>query len=167
MESIKRNAGRKVLLVTKQYILDHRVISSNGCWNWTGRKNHQGYGKIKSNWKYRPAHRWAYELFVGTIPEGMMVCHCCDNPSCVNPYHLFLGTAKDNSVDASNKGRLRRSRDYLVGRIGKIGGPKLTEFFIRRIRLSGDSNRSLAKRFKITHSVISRIRSGKSYKWVQ
>jgi hypothetical protein len=56
------------------------------------------------------AHRVAYELFVGPVPDGMFVCHRCDNPPCCNPAHLFIGTAKDNAVDSSNKERRSRQR---------------------------------------------------------
>lgn len=75
------------------------------CWPWRGTKNTQGYGWIRfqgGNWR---AHRLAWVFTVGKIPEGMLVCHKCDNPSCCNPKHLFLGTHRDNSLDKYAKGR--------------------------------------------------------------
>lgn len=77
------------------------------CWVWVGASNKRGYGKfaLDKNNIYMAAHRAAYVLFNNVEPNTLMVCHSCDNPSCVNPDHLWLGTAKDNIQDSINKGR--------------------------------------------------------------
>lgn len=81
------------------------VDASSGCWLWTGDKAKKGYGRLKIEGKRVYAHRAMWEEKVGAIPAGQLVCHTCDNPSCVRPDHLFLGTQFDNMGDASAKGR--------------------------------------------------------------
>ena len=78
------------------------------CWEWLAYKNEGGYGYFRSNKKHTRAHRYAYEHYKNNdqpIPNNLCVCHHCDNPGCVNPNHLFLGTYKDNAQDKSRKGR--------------------------------------------------------------
>jgi hypothetical protein len=75
-----------------------------GCWNWSGVISRYGYGIIGSRRRTMRAHRISWLLFNGPIPDGLFICHKCDNKRCVNPDHLFLGTCKDNVVDHWNKG---------------------------------------------------------------
>lgn len=84
-------------------LMDAVSIEANtSCWLWTRSYNHKGYGRLMN----RQAHRLSYAEFKGPIPSGMLVCHKCDTPACINPDHLFIGTGKDNMMDAAAKGRL-------------------------------------------------------------
>ena len=82
-----------------------KVEKTDGCWMWTASTFNDGYGKFKFEGKNRRAHRMSWIIENGEIPEGMLVMHSCDNPLCVNPSHLSLGTPKENTRDMVNKNR--------------------------------------------------------------
>ena len=139
----------------------NRTDRSNGCWIWLGAKVTDGYGEIMVNGKQIRTHRLAWELTNGSIPKGMCVCHRCDNPSCINPKHLFLGTNNDNIQDRIKKGR----------RGGPKGGEnyissKLKSFQIKEIRmLKGEmSERKIAEEYHIGKSQVHRIVSKQCWK---
>jgi len=91
-----------------------KVNKTTTCWQWIGSKYRGGYGHFRrfldGKWKMYKAHRYAYEYFIGPT-NGLLVCHYCDNPSCVNPEHLWLGTHKQNTKDMENKGRWKMIRN--------------------------------------------------------
>jgi len=144
------------------------------CINWIGANNGKGYGvmslKHRGKWKNFYAHRVAYEKSFGKIPKGMLVCHKCDNPSCVNPKHLFLGTHKDNSMDAAKKGRCcMQANPHLRPKGERNGGCKVTEGTvanIRELRREGYLIRQLVDEFELSKSQIKRIIYGNSWKHV-
>lgn len=115
------------------------------CWNWLAYTNNEGYGNFTVEGKKRwNSHRIAYALVFGEIPENMLVCHSCDNPSCVNPKHLFLGTPKDNTQDKIKKGRCV---NY-----------KLNSDQKQQIKMSTKTAKQLAKDFSVSAAAIRRYR---------
>jgi hypothetical protein len=92
-----------------------KVEKTDSCWNWMAGKYRGGYGQFRrlvdGKWTMAKTHRYSYEYFKGEIPKGYLVCHTCDNPSCVNPDHLFVGTTKDNVRDCIEKGRKKFGRN--------------------------------------------------------
>lgn len=130
----------------------------NGCWIWKAGIKADGYGFLwikKGNTVL--AHRLSYELFVGQIPKGLFVCHRCDNPPCVNPDHLFLGTHAENMADCAIKGR------YPDRKGEKHPMAKLTEPMVLEILRSSESHKELAERFGISQGNISQIKTGSSW----
>jgi hypothetical protein len=133
--------------------------SSTDCWLWTGAK--QGgrggkYGAFQLGWKIQKrAHRLSFEIANGPIPDGMMVCHVCDVPLCVNPAHLFLGTAKENIDDMDAKNR----RVSCKGQ--RNGASKLTTEAVRNIYLDPRTNREIAQDYNVNSNLISQIRHRK------
>lgn len=107
-----------------EHLLSRVRELGKGCWEWTGKKNSKGYGGVGFRGKNWRVNRVAWILFKGEeIPEGMMVCHSCDNPSCINPKHLFLGTALDNNRDMMEKGRWKPRVCAAVVRARKMQEP--------------------------------------------
>ena len=140
-----------------------KVMKSESCWAWTAYRDRHGYGYfcVKPGWPEH-AHRVAWRLTYGNIPEGVYVLHKCDTPSCVRPDHLFLGTQADNMRDAKEKGRTCRGEDH--------PGHRLTEQQAQDIRLlvqaGGDSHETIARRFGISRRLVGMIARRERWKWL-
>jgi len=131
-----------------------KVRKGPGCWEWTGTKS-SGYGYIirgATGTKSERAHRVSWELHMGSSPGALHVCHKCDNPGCVNPDHLFLGTMSENILDAYNKGRKVKGENHPWARLGLADVLK-----IREAVSNGDSQRNIAKAMGVTQTTISMI----------
>ncbi len=139
----------------------------SSCWIWTGNKRRNGYGRISLGAKHlgsEGSHRVSWKLAnKAEIPDGMFVMHSCDNPSCVNPKHLSLGTPKDNMQDMISKGRKR-----VVAPVGTGNGKALiNEEIVKQIRQSSDSHASLARRFGVSPNCIRGVRVGRTWSHVR
>lgn len=133
MNEIRSRIARKVL-----------INEENGCWEWIGNPRENGYCRSTFKRKNWYVHRMAYTAFIGEIPNGMDVCHKCDNRKCCNPAHLFVGTRKDNMEDAVEKGRQAKG--------DMLPQTKLTEMHINEIverAAIGEPYEEIAKDFGI------------------
>jgi hypothetical protein len=132
------------------------VNPHSGCWEWTGAKKPTGYGSFKLYGRNFYTHRVSYLIYKGEIPDGMFICHSCDNRCCVNPDHLWAGTGKDNADDRNRKNR------HWVQRGSGVWNARLTEDDIRIIRdrastrIRGIQTR-LAKEYGVSRNTISAI----------
>ena len=146
-------------------------VPESGCWLWEGARGKNGYGSMKFIDRTRTVHRIAYELANGSIPIGMDVCHKCDTRLCANPDHLFAGTRLDNMRDAKKKGRMAvgdrsgaRTKPESVVFGERRFNSKLRNSEVREIRKllgHGVMQKTLAARFRVCPSLISKIKSGR------
>lgn len=144
---------RKRLSMEEALLKHLKRGAETDCWEWQASFNPKGYGKINATHGEQQAHRAAYRVWVGDIPDGLCVLHRCDNPRCCNPKHLFLGDNNDNTQDMIRKGRDK-----------SFGKPrKLSDGDVRRIRDKNHSVAYLRERYGISAAMVTLIRARKSY----
>jgi len=141
-----------------------RIIIDNttNCWLWQGAKDGCGYGFVYIKPKTQRTHRAMYEYYYGEIPKGLLACHKCDVPSCVNPDHIFLGTPKDNYVDMHKKGRaveiIRRGESHKLS--------KLTEADVINIRTARGRHKDIGSIYGVSGTLVGNIKNRKTWKHV-
>ena len=149
-------------MTVQERIETHFIIDSvTGCWNWLGCKDWCGYGSVKYENKGEKAHRLSYKFHKGEIPEGMFVCHQCDNPACINPDHLFLGTPLDNVRDMFNKKRDRHpfGESHTSAKLKEVDVIK-----IKNLLSEGYGNKEIALLYGVRRQSIYAIKIGKTWR---
>lgn len=166
-EVVKQARGRDRRTILGQIFWSRVDIREDDeCWLWTADRTADGYGRAnfysKDGKRIRAAHRIAYELHYGKEPGESHVCHKCDNPPCVNPHHLFLGTNVENHADKKRKGRAPTGDGNWMAAIPSKYIPE-----IRRMRREdGLTNKQIARKFAVCESTISHICTGRSWKHI-
>jgi len=144
---------------TKQQYFDKRyVVTATACWEWTGPLRPNGYGMAFFAGVHTRAHRFSWELHTGKPAGRLFVCHRCDNPKCVNPEHLFLGTIQDNIADMVQK------RRHNMG--VRNGGAILNDDAIKIIRESNLPLQTIANAFRVSLATIGSIRAERTWRHV-
>ena len=144
--------------LTERFWSKVKITGLSDCWEWQAYKNKDGYGDFRLNDKRAYAHRFAYEELVKPIPEGLYILHSCNNPLCVNPFHLRAGTPQDNMNDREKAGNTARGE--------KQGNSKLTQPQVDKIRDSKGkiTQRKLANQFGVSRWQINEIQAGRCWK---
>jgi len=137
-----------------------------GCWIWLGTKRgSNGYGRITSTGVVHQAHRFSWMLHRGSIPDGLLVCHKCDTPLCVNPDHLFLGTHQDNMRDCVEKGRTNGGTKTPLRGSENVRS-KLTAQQVLQIRRDRRAQRKIAQLFGVSQALISKIKRNEMWRHI-
>lgn len=156
-----RSPSGKLRKLPKSATMADRLASGsvpmpNGCREWSGTKSVFGYGKVGGPKGSAKAHRLSYEIAFGEIPAGHFICHRCDNPSCINPGHLFVGTNDENMADMVQKGRQPRGERH--------GSAKLSADDVHQIRsIMGVKQSVIAAQFGVSQMQVSYIKTGQTW----
>jgi hypothetical protein len=169
------NGFAPVKTLRERFEEKYEIDPDTGCWIWKASFTAKGYGRIEVESQVVGAHRVSWELFKGPIPDELCVLHRCDNPPCVNPEHLFLGTVADNNKDMTEKGRRRWNERAL--RVGRAATPSLkgeahpmatlTQKRVNEIKrrlAMGQRGTDIATSVGTSVSIVSKIKTGKTWR---
>lgn len=131
--------------------------NDNGCWIWSGSRNPDGYGNFHYKGNCLKAHRVAFQMWVGTLTKGFVICHRCDVAACVNPDHLFQGTQSENNRDRATKGRSAN----LHGTNSPVS--VLTDDIVKEIRNSPLKGTHLARKYNVSKSAIYHVKARRTW----
>lgn len=158
---VQRKHREKTKEQIQDFILSRVQVDASGCFNWLGSKNTKGYGTLSLYGRNVKAYRASFAVFRREIPDGMSVCHKCDNRACVNPAHLFLGTQTDNMHDAATKQRMSNG-----SRHSRTGLSESDVIAILEMYKGGSSVREAANRFGIKPQLARNIIKGATWRYV-
>lgn len=146
----------------KLFHSSYKINRETECWEWTKSLSKDGYGQLQiPRYKFWYAHTFSYYLYNGLIPEGLCVCHECDNPKCANPEHLFIGTRADNTRDMVEKGRKAK-----VPKGEKHWKSKLTETEVLEIYNAPNTYSELAETYNVCPATVGFIKNGRNWAYL-
>lgn len=163
-----RHGENKVLQVSNQFSAEDRlkragwVVVESGCWEFQGRIGTGGYGHLDFGGKTVTASRLAYEVWRGEIPQGLLVCHTCDNRKCINPEHLWLGTSQDNARDRDAKGRAADVR----GENSPTAVLTVEQVREAKVAMETESVANVAREMGINYNTLYSIKTGRNWGWL-
>lgn len=128
------------------------------CWLWKSNKDKDGYGTMRSGKQNKRAHRVSYEQYVGKIPEGKFILHSCNNPACVNPNHLRIGTHKDNMKDRNNSGNYLKNEKHF--------NSKFSDETVKKVRSATGTYKQIGLMFNMSATQVGNIKRGEQRKAV-
>lgn len=162
--------------IVRERLLNRIIHSTSGCWEWTGCSRGNGYGCMKVGSKLIDTHRLSFLVFKGAIPDGLLVCHTCDNKKCINPDHLFTGTHQDNYDDSIKKGRASahslenrlkiREHGRRVALAYILGNNSTLISNIRADLMLDISGADIGRKYGVSKFVVSRIKNNKAWQWI-
>jgi hypothetical protein len=158
--SVTKHPGRELTTLQMFERNVKKGTVDTDCWEWQAARHSSGYGQLRRSGRAIYMHRWSYEHHNGPIPDGMLIRHSCDNPPCVNPAHLLLGTERENMADAVERGRAS---------VAERHSRKLTNADVVTIRAciaAGEKQAHVARRFGIAESTVSEMMHGRTWKSV-
>lgn len=160
-EIVNEIVERRVIATKEKHkrLFFEKIEKTETCWNWKGAKSDRGYGSFRHEGKYwMRANRVSYILHKGEIPDGMLVCHSCDNPECVNPDHLHLGSPKDNMDEMAQRGRAKRQPKGENAHNAKLSDNQVAE--IREMRKQKIVAKQIAAKFNISTCYVYELEAG-------